>query len=259
MRQRFTLAHELGHILIPWHIGSIIDEIDLDDTLSDDYYLCEAEANRFASELLMPTNWVISEMQNRGITLETLFYIAETAEVSSQAASIKFMSNAPPNYVLACSRENMVAWCLRSEGTFAGAIERGTDISGTDPYPFSNSKWHSKKRDLSYHLWDVSVQTSLVQSHNTAPWRELLHEIVASVFADEEDRRRFKASVNGVTSAANSRVRSARGSDNIVSAIIQRLHARAGYDHRFRAFVGHRLFIDFCNARSVDYLHKTNR
>jgi Zn-dependent peptidase ImmA (M78 family) len=32
---RFTLAHELGHVIIPWHVGSIVDEteesrIDLD-------------------------------------------------------------------------------------------------------------------------------------------------------------------------------------------------------------------------------------
>jgi len=31
-RKRFTLAHELGHILIPWHLGSIIDNLDVPET-----------------------------------------------------------------------------------------------------------------------------------------------------------------------------------------------------------------------------------
>jgi Zn-dependent peptidase ImmA (M78 family) len=34
-RRRFTLAHEIGHILIPWHIGTIVDEIDVAEITSD--------------------------------------------------------------------------------------------------------------------------------------------------------------------------------------------------------------------------------
>ena len=59
VRRRFTLAHEIGHILIPWHTGGIID--DLDEPRSrgrGQYRQMEAEANRFAAELLMPTAWV---------------------------------------------------------------------------------------------------------------------------------------------------------------------------------------------------------
>lgn len=52
-RQRFTLAHELGHIIIPWHLGTIIDDLNINKTNSK-YWNLETEANRFASELLMP-------------------------------------------------------------------------------------------------------------------------------------------------------------------------------------------------------------
>ncbi len=60
-RRRFTLAHELGHICIPWHNG------DTKCIAGDNYTLVsgkrmldtqELEANLFASELLMPTDWV---------------------------------------------------------------------------------------------------------------------------------------------------------------------------------------------------------
>ena len=30
-RQRFTMAHEMGHIMIPWHVGAVVtDHVDLD-------------------------------------------------------------------------------------------------------------------------------------------------------------------------------------------------------------------------------------
>lgn len=63
VRQRFTMAHELGHVIIPWHIGNIVshtdiikDEQGLNSNLQDNEYReIEYEANRFAAELLIPT------------------------------------------------------------------------------------------------------------------------------------------------------------------------------------------------------------
>lgn len=57
-RRRFTLAHELGHVLLPRHVGSIVDELDRDTSSEEPrYWEMEAEANRFAAEVLMPTAW----------------------------------------------------------------------------------------------------------------------------------------------------------------------------------------------------------
>lgn len=60
-RKRFTLAHEIGHICIPWHTG--IDLCSLDDPYvriqgQQMVNTQELEANTFASELLMPTEWL---------------------------------------------------------------------------------------------------------------------------------------------------------------------------------------------------------
>lgn len=60
-RQRFTLAHEIGHICIPWHTG--VDLCSLDDPyvkIQEQRMVNtqELEANTFASELLMPTEWL---------------------------------------------------------------------------------------------------------------------------------------------------------------------------------------------------------
>lgn len=50
-RQRFSLAHELGHILMHFDIPTISENV-------------EEEANRFASEFLMPRDEIINSLRN---------------------------------------------------------------------------------------------------------------------------------------------------------------------------------------------------
>lgn len=50
-RQRFSLAHELGHILMHFDIPTISENV-------------EEEANRFASEFLMPKDEIINSLRN---------------------------------------------------------------------------------------------------------------------------------------------------------------------------------------------------
>lgn len=66
-RRRFTLAHELGHVCIPWHNGDVKCDTDNNyKTINGKKYLDtqELEANVFASELLMPSEWMKNEIDN---------------------------------------------------------------------------------------------------------------------------------------------------------------------------------------------------
>lgn len=75
-RKRFTIAHELGHLLMHYK-GGIIGEIrDL-----------EKEANRFASEFLTPTREIKSYLFN--LTEEKLFSLKSYWKVSIQALIYK--------------------------------------------------------------------------------------------------------------------------------------------------------------------------
>ncbi len=90
-RQRFTIAHECGHLLL--HKGDVhIDRsfhINKRDTVSSQAVdPNEIEANRFAAELLMPFDMVMADLLDRDIDVENEEDIKELArkyEVSLQA------------------------------------------------------------------------------------------------------------------------------------------------------------------------------
>ncbi|MEW9990201.1 ImmA/IrrE family metallo-endopeptidase [Clostridium butyricum] len=102
-RLRFTLAHELGHIKIPWHIGMIACHIDNESTIArNEYEEMENEANTFASELLMPQSWLKKKLvDNNGAKLLTLIsIISEEAAVSFLATLYAIINVLPQGYVV---------------------------------------------------------------------------------------------------------------------------------------------------------------
>jgi Zn-dependent peptidase ImmA (M78 family) len=90
-RQRFTIAHECGHLL--FHKGDVhidhdfrVNRRDARSSMAIDPE--EIEANRFAAELLMPHDMVMAELRHRLIDLEDEDEIKELArkyQVSVQA------------------------------------------------------------------------------------------------------------------------------------------------------------------------------
>ncbi|MHB8830757.1 MAG: ImmA/IrrE family metallo-endopeptidase [Patescibacteria group bacterium] len=101
-RQRFTIAHELGHLLL--HVAETM-HVDKQGTATPIYFrndesskatrMNEIEANQFAAELLMPIDEVLASAKkiiNRepNKTIEDLVVaLAESYEVSVAAMSIK--------------------------------------------------------------------------------------------------------------------------------------------------------------------------
>lgn len=96
-RQRFTIAHEIGHLVMH---SEILDQVHIDKTFN--YALkrdgrskigqdrMEIEANKFAAELLMPSKFLKKELQSGYIDFENgLEALAKKYEVSVQAMSIK--------------------------------------------------------------------------------------------------------------------------------------------------------------------------
>ena len=82
LRQRFTIAHELGHYVLG-HPGSYRDG---PDTFSlDNHDPFEVAANRFAAELLMPESMIRFLVFKEGITNVTkLAFKAKVSEAAMQ-------------------------------------------------------------------------------------------------------------------------------------------------------------------------------
>jgi Zn-dependent peptidase ImmA (M78 family) len=103
-RQRFTIAHELGHFLLHVRSGVHVDPTESgphivfrDGLSSEGTDTAEVEANVFASELLMPAQTVLKDLEEVGPldllddeSMEaTLTEFAIRYKVSKQAITIR--------------------------------------------------------------------------------------------------------------------------------------------------------------------------
>jgi hypothetical protein len=117
-RRQFTLAHELGHIVIPWHKGThfckVSGEARLIDEITNEV---EAQANRFAAELLMPADWVAG-MNSTCRSLSELGDSMQKATVSYQAASIRLAQLLPGGFLFVeVDADGIVVRCSASPTT----------------------------------------------------------------------------------------------------------------------------------------------
>jgi Zn-dependent peptidase ImmA (M78 family) len=99
-RRKFTLAHELGHIVIPWHTGTIITHLN-PDRVDAAYMQMETEANRFAAELLMPSDW-LTEQFDSSETVEAYFRaVQKIVGTSREATFYKIFRSLPKPIICA--------------------------------------------------------------------------------------------------------------------------------------------------------------
>ncbi len=99
-RQRFSVAHELGHYLMHADRPTVfVDEMLVHfraDATSEPAHQRESEANAFAAALLMPGDWLKKDLRGRNI--DALFgdlpleKLARRYRVSQQALSIRLMN-----------------------------------------------------------------------------------------------------------------------------------------------------------------------
>lgn len=113
-RRRFTLAHEIGHICIPWHTGvncCVLNDpyVQIEEQKLIDSQ--EEEANTFASELLMPTDWLTSKFDLDTKDLKALINNIRNTANTSIMASFYALAHVLPNGNMFMIRTNRdVVW-----------------------------------------------------------------------------------------------------------------------------------------------------
>lgn len=135
-RLRFTLAHELGHIKIPWHTGMIsCHTVDEQNINQNEYQSMENEANVFASELLMPTFWIcemVGKFEEFGLEKLTN-EISINANVSFIAALYATINSLPKGYVIFIDK--------KFEGYIQKLLSNGTEALFLSEHGHYNKKW----------------------------------------------------------------------------------------------------------------------
>lgn len=125
-RKRFTIAHEFGHYILHRHQQDRFECGDDDiETGDNDERDIEAEADLFASTLLMPLDDFRRQVDGQPISFDLLGHCADRYGVSLTAAALRWTEIAPKRAVLVASRDDHMLWAksnkaaLRSGAYFA--------------------------------------------------------------------------------------------------------------------------------------------
>jgi Zn-dependent peptidase ImmA (M78 family) len=100
VRQRFSIAHEIGHLVLHRGRPMVIDHVrlnlrDENSSAATDYE--EIQANAFAAELLMPKDLVLKELRNidpsrNGSEANLVADLAQAFDVSEQAMEYRLVN-----------------------------------------------------------------------------------------------------------------------------------------------------------------------
>jgi len=123
-RKRFTIAHEMGHYILPGH-GKFERACKSENIESwrGGIPSHEVAANRFASELLLPTLQVRRIVQTQLASIETAKYLSTNLQTSLTAALLKSVDVTEERCCVVMSKNNVIEWAKPNE-TFGHHVRR---------------------------------------------------------------------------------------------------------------------------------------
>lgn len=236
-RIRFTLAHELGHILLPLHFGDFVDQLGMES----DYSLpLEAEANRFASEVLLPSSWLTGLCATLGNPTEIVAIAARRAKVSMTATCIKVVSILPTGYVFAMTDESSkVLYSGVSPKTFARPLQKNSLLTkGENEYPTAEQHWARpyNNGEKKLHWWKLKGAVSL-SADDIPDWKVTLNKILDDSGLNESDAHEARQSIGGVFGALNSAAKIQNlNEEERLSLLMTRLQRQSKQNTKLKSF-----------------------
>jgi len=126
-RRRFTISHEIGHYVLPGHGQSICKTREI-ESWGRAISAQELAANRFASELLLPTPLVARMVRTQWATIEAARDISNQFHTSLTAAAMKCMDVTDEKCVLVVTDASVIQW-TRPSDAFRHYVARGNRVS----------------------------------------------------------------------------------------------------------------------------------
>jgi Zn-dependent peptidase ImmA (M78 family) len=210
-RKKFTLAHEIGHYCIPTHRGN---------------YQCirrylnpfrkkpevEMEANKFASELLLPENLLKPILHTYKPDFESINELAEDCGTSLTATAIKFASLSDDCCVLIAMSDNRIKWFQKSPSfPYEYYIEVGKSVSYgtlTASYSLDGILKEPETQKVHASFWfngrGIDNTTTIIESCVPMPYYGVVLTMLwfpaapfdSQDYSDADDEYRYEADEN---------------------------------------------------------------
>ena len=182
-RRRFTIGHELGHFLNPWH-----------KPLNEDQFLCSAndirqtfaktqdraarmeyEANKFSSELLMPRRHIQRILRDESEpSIEQILDLAARYKMSKEATARRYVVLHDDPCAVVFSKSNQVRYVAR------GSAFPFVNLTSGDIIPCDSITWRSNEAtkrptacaEINCAQWNLAddvgdlVEQCFVQAHS---------------------------------------------------------------------------------------------
>ncbi len=263
VRRRFTLAHELGHLKIGWHPGTIACDIENGRfELRAEHSRFETEANRFASELLMPTNWIIEEIERHGDIKSLYLAVMKGARVSHSAARIKLLQCLSSGYV--CVEEDNRKSEFRLDASDYGLLNKiATYMERQNPnilYPklekFAVDGFVIRNKWTTIRWWKLDLTVKIDEIKDIRHSTEVLKQMLKDCGLEGEDS--LKCSINGKIGATNSR--ELGDAESLYGALLARFdRSDIGSDANLHLLRSHPDFELFLQKKSLEIIEKRGK
>lgn len=209
-RQRFTVAHELGHILIPWHGGISVDAFEAtlaggEPVGSDD----ETEANKFAAELLLPSKHVRAALRTNSIARAVL-ELRSKGKVSIAVACLATITQSRKAHLLVVvDGASEVIGSYKTTDTWISRPAVGSTLP--DPrrlFPIFKpeilvARASPYEDAQTIYAWTFDVNRMWRNAQRSGDWRSTLATIIQDTAIEPAARAALRASFAGMSGSAN--------------------------------------------------------
>ena len=250
-RQNFTLAHELGHIVIPWHLGNIVDNVShnqVDD--NTEYETYEREADEFASELLLPEEWILDQVEHihdiKSLD-QQISYIYEVSGVSHPAIGFKVTQYLKPNYTFIVTNSNdEIQWLKQSPNTYTRVDKNFHD-------KFKDTMFKIAVNGYIYYWFDSNIEiTKDFDMQDVRRDQDILVETINDLGLDNLNSK--KISIN--SALAHSRQSLQKSNELNYDNLFERCVYKVESEEKYNWITSHKDYKLFIHKRTLSLLSK---
>ena len=146
-REKFSIAHELGHFFIPHHNELMFSCYDIENSSVITKLENEKEADEFAAELLMPKNLINKYIDN--LSFDLIKKVSDMFETSLISTANRLVKLTEENAMLIYLSNNKIKWNLWSENGFI-RLDANYNFTKLSNHKKLRSEWIILNDDIEY-------------------------------------------------------------------------------------------------------------